>query len=182
MRFKSIISQLKKVYILLLKGGVGYARSIEVKVGNNCRIFTTSFGAEPFLIEIGDHVTITSGVIILTHDGSTWLIRDEKGRRYLYRKVTIGNNVFIGVNSIIMPGVIIEDNVIIGAGSVVTKSIPTGVIVAGNPARIISYLKDYENDALNSFISEKEIDNNIPYKERVLMATNKKSKKFLTKK
>jgi acetyltransferase-like isoleucine patch superfamily enzyme len=99
----------KELFIRLTKSGVKYARYKGVQVGDNCRVYTRNFGSEPWLISIGDKVTVTSGVVLLTHDGSTWLMNDEKGRRYLYRRIEIGNNVFIGVNSIVMPGVKIED-------------------------------------------------------------------------
>jgi len=61
-----------------------------------------------------------------------------------FGKIKVGNNVYVGQDSIILPGVTIEDNVIIGAGSVVTKSVPSGHIVAGNPARIVSTIEDYK--------------------------------------
>ena len=89
------------------------------------------------MISIRNNVRVTSVVILLTHDGSTWLMNDEKGRRYLYRRIEIRSNVFSGVNSIITPGVKMEDNVIIAAGSLVTKSVPSGAIIAGNPAKSI---------------------------------------------
>lgn len=124
--------------------GVDYARWKGVKVGSNCRILIRSFGSEPFLIEIGNDVTLSSNVRLITHDGATWLIRDESGRRFHYAPIKIGSSVFVGAGSIVMPGVEIGSNVIIGAGSVVTKSVPDGVIAAGNPARIIG---SYENFA-----------------------------------
>jgi len=161
------------------KGGVYYARKIGVTVGNNCRIYSATFGSEPFLIEIGNKVTITSGVKILTHDGSTWLINDDKGRRYLYKRVKIGNDVFIGVNSIIMPGVIIEDNVIVAAGSVVTKSIPTGKIVGGNPARIIGEFSQYKKNVLENSISDKDRNKSINYKEDILSVLDQSFKDFM---
>lgn len=117
--------------------GDEYARWKGVKVGSNCRILIRSFGSEPFLIEIGDDVTVSSGVQLITHDGATWLVRDEVGRRFHYAPIKIGNSVFVGAGAVIMPGVEIGNNVIIGAGSVVTKSVPDGVIAAGNPACII---------------------------------------------
>ena len=100
---KKLLDSFIKLFSIILSDQKIYAKYRGVKMGKGCRIYITKWGAEPFLIKIGDRVTITKGVIILTHDGSSWLIRDHKGRRYLYRKVIIGNNVFIGVNSIIMP-------------------------------------------------------------------------------
>ena len=149
-----------------LFGGDYAARRIGVKVGEGCRIYTYNFSSEPWLISIGDRVTVTSGVKFLTHDGATWLIRDENGRRYRYAPINIGNDVFIGVNTIILPGVNIGNQVIIGAGSVLTKSIPHGVIVAGNPARIIGYYKDYRKKALSKHPSFKDMKGST-YREHI---------------
>jgi acetyltransferase-like isoleucine patch superfamily enzyme len=161
---KRIINKIVKI---CCRGGV-YAKYIGVKIGNNCRIYTKGFGSEPFLITIGNHCTITTGVEFITHDGSTWLHRDEKGRRYHYAPIEIGNNVFIGVNSIIMPGVKIEDKVIVAAGSVVTKSLPSGVIVGGNPAKIIENYDELERKRLETFISDADMDKSLNQKERIL--------------
>jgi acetyltransferase-like isoleucine patch superfamily enzyme len=163
------------------KDRVSYAKYKGVKVGQNCRIYITDFGSEPFLISIGNNVTITSGVKFITHDGCTWLMRDEKGRRFYYAPISIGNNVFVGMNSIIMPGVKIEDNVIIGAGSVVTKSIPCGSIVAGTPAKIIGNYNDIQQRMLDSYFSEQDIaqTKSKKYKIRVLQIVSKDFKPFL---
>jgi acetyltransferase-like isoleucine patch superfamily enzyme len=144
--------------MIALKGKISYARRLGVSVGKGCRIYITNFGTEPFLITIGDRVTIAHGVNLITHNGSAWLIRDDKGRRYQYQKITIGNDVFIGLNSIILPGVKIGNNVIIGAGSVVTKSVPNNTIVAGNPAKIIGTYNNYKEKSLKTFISDKELN------------------------
>lgn len=84
-------------------------------------------------ITIGDDVTLAPRVYILAHDAST--------KRYLdytkIGKVTIGNRVFIGAASVILPGVTIGDDVVVGVGSVVSRDIPGGVVAAGNPAREI---------------------------------------------
>ena len=156
-----------------------YARLKGATVGNNSRILTTGLGSEPWLIEIGDNVTITSGVRLLTHDGSAWLFNDESGRRYLYRKVIIGNNVFIGSNAIIMPGVQIEDNVIVAAGSVVTKSVPKGNIVGGNPAKIIGSFETYKKRVLETYISEKQFDKSKSYRDRILEHLDEDRKDYL---
>src|SRR5690606_18074484 len=151
-----------------------------VKVGNDCRILTTSLGTEPWMISIGNKVTITSGVRLLTHDGASWLFNDEKGRRHLYRPVKIGNNVFIGSNAIIMPGVVIEDNVIVAAGSVVTKSIPSGFIAGGNPAKIIGKFDDYKKRVLEDYISDKDIDFSKDFRARIEEVIDEVNKPFMT--
>lgn len=139
-----------------------------MRVGDGCRLYINYFGKEPFLVSIGNRVTITSGVRILTHDGSTWLMRDEHGRRQLFRRVTIGDDVFIGVNSIILPGVEIGNKVVIAAGSVVAKSVPSGVIVGGNPARIIGDFESYKTRVLEKYRRQDEWLHDESYKSNVL--------------
>ena len=92
-----------------------------------------------WLIEIGDNVTMAPRVHILCHDASTkqFLNYTKIGR------VTIGNNVFIGAESVVLPGVTIGDNVIIGANSTVTHDIPANSVAVGSPARVICTLDDY---------------------------------------
>lgn len=92
-----------------------------------------------WLIEIGDDVTMAPRVHILCHDASTktFLNFTKIGR------VTIGNNVFIGAESIVLPGVTIGKDVVIGAGSVVTHDVPDGVVATGNPARVVCSLEQY---------------------------------------
>ena len=176
-----IIKNIRLMYILYVKGGVKYCKYLGVNIGENCRIYTRHFGSEPFLITICNDVTITSGVKFITHDGSTWLARDDKGRRYKYQRIFIGSNVFVGVNSIIMPGVKIEDNVIVAAGSVVTKSIPSNSIVAGVPARIIGDYNVLINKMLSEYVSEKDIPKNGDYKEKILKVLSEDFKTFLKK-
>lgn len=176
---------LKRAFILLsfwINGGVAFARKSGALVGNNCRIYTRYFGSEPFLISIGNNVTITKGVSFITHDGSLILFEDEKGRRYKYQRISIGDNVFVGVNSIIMPGVKIENNVIVAAGTVVTKSIPEGVIVAGVPARIIGDYDEFKDKCLEQCISKIDIDFKESYKERILKIIDEGYKPYLDRK
>lgn len=92
-----------------------------------------------FHIEIGDDVTMAPRVHVLAHDAST-----KHGLGYTrIGKVTIGSRVFIGASAIILPGVVIGDDVIVGAGSVVSADVPSGYLVAGNPAAIISKTEKY---------------------------------------
>ncbi|HEY8931268.1 MAG TPA: acyltransferase [Mucilaginibacter sp.] len=166
----------------MFKGKLSYSRSLGVTIGKNCRIYTVDWGSEPFLITIGDNVTVTYGVKFMTHDGAAWLMRDEKGRRYFYSPITIGNNVFIGLDSLIMPGVKLEDRVIVAAGSVVTKSVPAGSVVAGVPARIIGSFDDIQEKMLNTYVADNELNKKLDYKQRILQVTSQEFKPFLRKK
>jgi lipopolysaccharide O-acetyltransferase len=101
-------------------------------------------------IEIGDYALIASRVFITDHNHGLYDTRDPAsaptvppGRRPLAsRPVTIGRNVWIGEQACILPGVTIGDGAIIGAGSVVTRDVPTNSIVAGNPAKVIRVYDD----------------------------------------
>ncbi|WP_181985290.1 acyltransferase [Ruminococcus sp. AF17-22AC] len=86
-----------------------------------------------FLIEIGNNVTFSIRVTVLAHDASS---KKVTGYTRIGR-VKVGDNVFVGANTTILPNVEIGDNVVIGANSVVTQSIPNNSVVAGNPARVI---------------------------------------------
>jgi acetyltransferase-like isoleucine patch superfamily enzyme len=176
-----MFKKLSYLYYRFFLDRISFARRLGVKVGTDCRIYITQFGPEPWLIEIGNKVTVTSGVVLLTHDGSTWLFNDDKGRRFLYKKTIIKNNVFIGTNSIIMPGVVIEDNVIVAAGSIVTKSVPSGVIIGGNPAKIIGDYDTYKAKVFSSYVSESEMDFTKTYKERILEIVDESIKPYLKK-
>mgnify|MGYP002625309783 CR=1 FL=1 len=71
------------------------------------------------------------------------MVRDRYPHFDTFGKIVIGDWVYIGNNSLIMPGVTIEDHVLVAAGSVVTKSVPAGMVVGGNPARIICTVEEY---------------------------------------
>lgn len=98
-----------------------------------------------WLIEIGNNVTMAPRVHILCHDASTktFLNVTKIGR------VTIGDNVFIGAESVVLPGVTIGNNVIVGANSTVTKNVPDNTVVAGSPAKVICSLEEYLNKERN---------------------------------
>jgi maltose O-acetyltransferase len=92
-----------------------------------------------WLIAIGDDVTMGPRVHVLAHDTSTkFMLGYTKIGR-----VNIGNNVFIGAESVILPNVTIGDNVIIGANSTVSKNIPSNSVYAGNPAKHISSFESF---------------------------------------
>jgi acetyltransferase-like isoleucine patch superfamily enzyme len=93
-------------------------------------------------LELGDHVSISSGVHILTHDSSDFrqheLVKDvENGNHIKRAPVKIGSNVQIGTNSVILPGVTIGDNVVVGALTLINKDVPSNCRVVGSPMKII---------------------------------------------
>lgn len=121
---------------------IEYYRRKGVKIGDNVRAFSPLLSAEPYLLEFGNNITISTGVKFTTHDNS--VIKVVKNKTDVFGKIIIGNNCFIGQNSLILPGVTIGDNIIIGAGSVVTKSfLENGIIIAGNPAKKIGDINSY---------------------------------------
>lgn len=164
----SAFRQLFDLAYFMAKGSVAYARKKGVKVGENCRIYIKNWGSEPFLVSIGDHVTVTSGVKFITHDGSTCLVKDEHGKRYQrFAPIQVGSHVFIGVNSIIMPGVTIGSNVVIGAGSVVTKDIPDHSVAIGVPATVVSNFADYQAKIQSTCASDSDLVGITDYRARV---------------
>jgi len=139
------------LYLALFHGDkVKYLRYRGARIGKGCSIFNSIFAfSEPWLIEIGDNVTLTSGVLLITHDGSSRLFRKEIagmnpvfGNRF--GTIRILDNCFIGVNTIILPDVTIGPCSIVGAGSVVTGNVPASTVYAGNPARYICSIEEYK--------------------------------------
>lgn len=120
-----------------------YARLIGVTLGQNNFIPDKEmWPSEPYLVSIGDNCQITMGVRLFTHGGGQ-VIRKFYPDFDAFGKINIGNNVYIGNNSLVMPGVTIGDNCLVGAGSVVSKSVPAGMVVAGVPAKIICTVEEY---------------------------------------
>lgn len=128
---------------------VAYLRHLGVRIGKDCDILNSieNFGTEPWLVEIGRRVTLAEGVLLYTHDGSNRVFRDRLpnsspwGNRF--ETIRILDNCFIGANSIVMPGVQIGPNSIVGAGSVVTSDVAPQTVVAGVPAQVLCSLDEY---------------------------------------
>ena len=105
-------------------------------------------------IFIGDHVLIGPMVTIVTAGHPVEPDLRRKGWQF-NRDVVIGNNVWIGAQAVILPGVKIGENSVIGAGSVVTKDIPANVVAVGNPCRVLREIGDrdreyfYKNDIID---------------------------------
>lgn len=128
-----------------------------------------------WLIEIGDDVTLAPRVHILCHDASTktFLNYTKIGR------VTIGNRVFIGAESVVLPGVTIGDDVIIGANSTVTHDIPSNSVAVGSPARVMCTLDEYVNKEKNRMASSPIYDESYTLRNNVSMDMRMKQKEEL---
>lgn len=163
------------IKLFYMNNPIKIAKKIGVQIGSDCRILDDSFsvfGSEPYLISLGNHVSISSGVRFITHNGALWVFRNETTPHLNeYKRISVGNNVFIGMNSIVMPGVIIGDNVIIGANSVVTKNVDSNCVVCGSPARKISSISEYEEKVFSNSLLTKPI-NSKNKKKRIMEYVN----------
>lgn len=101
------------------------------------------WGSEPWIISLGSNVHLTDGVKFITHDGGVLLYRKEIPDLEITKPIIIGDNVYAGNNVIFLPGVSIGNNVVIGAGAVVTKDIPDNSVVGGIPAKVIKTTDEY---------------------------------------
>lgn len=134
-------------------------------VGENFGLERGSYidSAFPWLIKIGDNVTLAPEVLVLSHDGST-----KKVIGYTkIGSVVIGNNVFVGAKSIILPNTIIGDNTIVGANSVVSGNIPSNVVIAGNPAKVICTVDDFKGRHTKRLKVSKIYDNSYTRKGKI---------------
>ena len=156
---KYIGYQIAKIKSKLFKSHeklVDFYRKGGVKIGEKCLICSNLITREPELIEIGDNVTIATNVKFVTHDNSVKLLIPDASD--CFGRIKIGNNCFIGENALIIYGVTLADNIIVAAGSVVTKSFnESDIIIGGNPARIIGDWDTFKNKIEDKAIRRSEL-------------------------
>lgn len=154
-----------KLKLLNLKRhGLKFGKGIDIAKNVN-------FGSEPYLINIGNNVRISKNVQLITHDGGMWTLRKMKllENSDYFAQIVIGDNVNIGMNAIIMPGVTIGNNCIVGAGAVVTKNVLDNTVVAGVPAKNIETIEDYFNKKKDKC----DFTKNMKWKEKKKYLLNK---------
>lgn len=148
-RIRKILLKLLYVfpYRISVCSSLEYLKLQGLKIGKN---FSMQQGciiddSHCWMISIGDNVTLAPNVHILAHDASTKRLLGYT----IVAPVQIGNDVFIGAGSIILPGVTIGDHVIVGAGSIVTKPIPDNCVFAGG--KIIKSYQEFEKEKRQQF-------------------------------
>jgi acetyltransferase-like isoleucine patch superfamily enzyme len=125
---------------------IGYAKSIGVNLGNNVRFYgmkPSMFSTEPWLITIGNDCFITANCQFITHDGGTLILRKEIPDLEITAPIKIGDDVYIGLNTTILPGTVVGNRSIIGACSLVKGVFPPNSVIAGVPARRIKSVDEY---------------------------------------
>jgi maltose O-acetyltransferase len=121
-------------------------RSRGIQIGESVAIYECVFDyIYPFLITIGNHCTLT-GAQVICHDESSILFCN----RTTVAPVTICDRVFVGRGAILLPGVTIGPDAIVGAGAIVTSDVPAGAVVAGSPARVIGTVSDVMSRRIES--------------------------------
>lgn len=137
---------------------IKWFRAKGISIGENCHIYSNILTPEPFLIELGNNVTISSFVIFVTHDNSICTMDNTKPNLYGYIK--IGNNCFIGERTTILYGVSLPNNCVVAAGSVVVNPFSEErIIIGGSPARIIGHWEDFLERNKDKAISRFDIKN-----------------------
>ena len=140
------------------------ARRIGDRVGERCRFYNVDFSSEPYLISIGDHVTLTPNVQFVTHDGGVWVFREKEPLIEFFGKISIGSNVFIGTGTIILLNTIIGDNCIIAAGTVLKGIYESNSIIGGVPGKVIGNISDYYEKNKHKFTYLKNL---LPEQKRI---------------
>lgn len=137
-----------------------------LQLGKNVNLISVpNFGSEPYLIKIGDNTTISFDCAFVNHDAAAAVLGNMPGedpQTGLFGPIVIGKNSFIGCRTTILANVHIGDNVIIGAGSVVNRDIPSNMVAAGVPCRVICTLDEYKAKHKDEFM----YINLFPYEEK----------------
>lgn len=128
-----------------------FVRALGVELRGSIRFYGVNrgmFGSEPWLLSFGDNVYVTAHCQFVTHDGGALILRKEHPTLEWTAPIYVGDDVYFGIRSMVLPGVTIGSRVIVGAGSVVAKDVPDNSVVVGAPARVISSVDEYRDRLL----------------------------------
>lgn len=150
------------LFRIFIRNGYNRARFLRshsyfAKQGEHCYFQIYNFGTEPELLSFGNNDHIASGVKFVSHDITSFMFNYMyKTHSYKKRtgKIILGNKVFVGSNTTLLYDVKIGDNVIIGAGSLVNKNIPSNSVAAGVPCKVIGSFEDYKTKIKNQQYGE----------------------------
>ena len=148
---------------MLYRDPVRYFRSQGVEIGDGVEIFGANlftFGSEPYLVSIGNHVTISHNADFITHDGGLRVARAKYPNAYLYGRIQVEDQCFIGAHCILLLGAKVGAGSVIGSGSIVTGEIPAGVVAIGAPARPIKSVEEYTQAKKHLWIDTKGLTPN----------------------
>jgi acetyltransferase-like isoleucine patch superfamily enzyme len=132
--------------VRLHRDPVRYFRSHGAEIGEGVEIFGANlftFGSEPYLVSIGNKVTISHNADFITHDGGLRVARSKYPNAYLYGRIKVGDQCFLGAHCVLLPGANVGAGSVIGSGSIVTGEIPPGVVAIGAPAKPIKSVEEY---------------------------------------
>jgi acetyltransferase-like isoleucine patch superfamily enzyme len=132
-----------------------YFRKQGAQIGEGCSIMTHSLGTEPYLVKIGNHVTVAGGVVFATHDGAAWICREQIHDIQVFGPISIEDNCVIGHDAILFPNIRIGKNSIVGAGSVVISDVPPDTIAMGVPARPVGSVEKYKQKCIARWNEQK---------------------------
>ena len=155
-------------------------RRLGVKVGRNCNVYGLNVDRDlPGLVEIGDDCILAGDVTILAHDvaPAIWMKKSKLAR------TRVLDRCFIGQRAILLAGVTVGPDAIVGAGSVVSKDVPPRTVVAGNPAQVVGTLDEYlarqAKDKRFTWIDYDLPGQDDPRRAEVLAAGRKRLKEML---
>lgn len=149
----SILNRIRRKIIRLTSSPLRYAKIVGVNFGKDLHIYgNVHWGSEPWIITLGDNVHLTEGVSFLTHDAGILIFKKDYPDLELTKPIIVGNDVYIGANTMILGGVTIGNKVIIGCGSIITKDIPDNSVAVGSPARVIKSADEYLEKAKHNSI------------------------------
>lgn len=160
---KRYLHMAQKLRFMLLRNGftrADYLRRHDIlsSIGEKVYFYTRILPEDPKLLRIGNNVVIATNVRFVNHDRADIMLSTMFGKKYMkcYDCIEIGDNVFIGADAIVLPGVKIGNDSIIGAGAVVTKDLPSGKVWGGVPARCIGKFNDFIDARVGNVNPEKD--------------------------